>query len=95
LKKQALAQSKVMTEDLTTIPVEKVVDSRGTLCPVPVLAASKAIAGVSAGGVMEVQATDAGAGSDIPAWARRTGNEFLGTVPASGYLRLFVRKARE
>jgi len=82
-----------MSEDLETLPVEKVVDSRGTLCPVPVLAASKAIAGVSAGAVMEVQATDAGAASDIPAWARRTGNEFLGTVQATGYLRLFVRKA--
>ena len=58
-----------MLEDLTTISVEKVVDSRGTLCPVPVLAASKAITGVSAGAVMEVQAT--------------------------GYLRLFIRKARE
>ena len=84
-----------MAEDLTTIAVEKVVDSRGTLCPVPVLAASKAIGAVSAGGVMEVQATDAGAGADIPAWARRTGHEFLGAVQASGYLRLFVRKARE
>ncbi len=84
-----------MPEDLTTISVEKVVDSRGTLCPVPVLAAGKAIAGVSAGGVMEVQASDAGAASDIPAWARRTGNEFLGTVHATGYLRLFVRKSQE
>jgi len=82
-----------MPEDLTTIPVEKVVDSRGALCPIPILAASKAIAGISAGGVMEVQATDAGAASDIPAWARRTGNEFLGMIQATGYLRLFVRKA--
>lgn len=87
-----MAHSRVMTEDLRTIPVEKIVDSRGTLCPVPVLAASKAIAGVSAGGVMEVQATDAGAGSDIPAWAKRTGNEFLGTLEGPGYLRLFVRR---
>ena len=82
-----------MPEDLTAISVEKVVDSRGTLCPVPVLAASKAIAGVSAGGVMEVKATDAGAASDIPAWAKRSGNEFLGMVQATGYLRLFIRKS--
>jgi tRNA 2-thiouridine synthesizing protein A len=87
-----MAHSRVMTEDLTIIPVEKIVDSRGTLCPVPVLAASKAIAGVSAGGVMEVQATDAGAGSDIPAWAKRTGHEFLGTLEEPGYMRLFVRR---
>jgi TusA-related sulfurtransferase len=82
-----------MSEDLTTIPVEKLVDSRGALCPVPVLAASKAIGAVSAGAVMEVQTTDAGAASDIPAWAKRSGNEFLGMVQATGYLRLFIRKA--
>jgi len=84
-----------MSEDLTSIPVEKVVDSRGTLCPVPVLAASKAIKEVAPGGVMEVRATDAGAASDIPAWAKRTGHEFLGTLDGPDYLRLFVRKAGE
>jgi len=82
-----------MPEDLATIQAQKVVDTRGTLCPAPVLAASKGIADVSVGGVMEVQATDYGAASDLPAWARRTGHEFLGTVEEPGYLRLFVRKA--
>jgi tRNA 2-thiouridine synthesizing protein A len=84
-----------MPEDLTTLRADHVVDSRGALCPIPVLAAGKGINKVRVGGVLEVQATDAGAASDIPAWAKRTGNEFLGAVDAPGYLRLFVRKTRE
>lgn len=81
-----------MTDDLTTLQPDRVVDSRGALCPVPVLAASKAVAGVPLGGVMEVQATDAGAAADIPAWARRSGHEYLGMIQEAGVLRLFVRR---
>ena len=84
-----------MPDELTSIQADLVVDSRGTLCPVPVLAASKGIKNVPTGGVMEVQATDAGAASDLPAWAKRTGHEFLGVVKAPDYLRLFIRKTRE
>lgn len=83
-----------MTDDLTSLRADHVVDSRGTLCPVPVLAASKGIVKVPVGGVIEVQATDAGAASDVPAWARRSGHEFLGVIEAPGYLRLFIRRTQ-
>lgn len=81
-----------MSEDLTSLQPDHVVDSRGTLCPVPVLAASKAVKDVPVGGVMEVRATDAGAAADIPAWAKRAGHEYLGMLQQEGYLRLFVRR---
>jgi tRNA 2-thiouridine synthesizing protein A len=80
-----------MTDDLQGIKADHVVDSRGALCPLPVLAASKAVKDVPPGGVMEIQATDPAAASDVPAWARRAGHEFLGMLQAPGYLRLFVR----
>lgn len=81
-----------MTGDFTPPTPDHVEDSRGTLCPVPVLAASKAIGKVPVGGVLEVQATDAGAGADLPAWSKRAGHEFLGTTREAGYLRLFIRR---
>ncbi len=81
-----------MTDDLTALRPDHVVDSRGMLCPVPVLAAGKALNDVPIGGVMEVRATDAGAAADIPAWARRAGHEYLGMLQEQGYLRLFVRR---
>ena len=60
-----------MTEDLTTIQAEKVVDARGTSCPGPILAAKKGIPSVSVGGVMEVMATDTGTQKDLRRGARR------------------------
>jgi len=81
-----------MADDFTPPDPDYVEDSRGTLCPVPVLAASKAIGKVPVGAVLEVQATDAGAAADLPTWAKRAGHEFLGTVPEAGYLRLFIRR---
>ncbi len=83
-----------MTEDLSTIQVEKVVDARGTSCPGPILAAKRGIPGVSIGGVMEVQATDSGTQKDLPAWCKKLGHEFLGTVEEPGYMRLFVKKMK-
>jgi TusA-related sulfurtransferase len=41
---------------------------------------------------MEVQATDAGAAADIPAWAKRAGHQYLGMLARAGYLSLFVRR---
>ena len=81
-----------MAEDLKTLDADLVVDARGQLCPLPVLAASKNIGRVPVGGVLEIQATDAGAASDIRAWARRAGHEHLGLLQQSGYLRVFVRR---
>jgi tRNA 2-thiouridine synthesizing protein A len=82
-----------MPDDLATIAVDKVVDTRGTICPVPILALSKAAGGVAGGGVIEVLATDYGTVGDVPAWAKRTGNEYLGMLEEPDHLRHFVRKS--
>jgi len=63
-----------MSEDLTTIQAEKIVDARGTSCPGPILAAKKGIPGVSVGGVMEVQATDSGTRSGAARISAGTGS---------------------
>ena len=81
-----------MADDFTPPQPDHVEDSRGTLCPVPVLAASKAIGKVPVDGVLEVQATDAGAAADLPAWAKRAGHEYLGMTREGGCLRLFIRR---
>lgn len=84
----------VATEELKAMTADLVVDSRGTSCPGPILAAKKAIGGVPVGGVMEVMATDSGTLKDIPAWSKKMGHEYLGSFEDSGYLRLFVKKAK-
>jgi tRNA 2-thiouridine synthesizing protein A len=83
-----------MSADLASIQVEKVVDARGTSCPGPILAAKKGIPGVSVGGVMEVQATDTGTLKDLPAWCKKMGHEFLGSVEEPGFIKLYVKKMK-
>jgi TusA-related sulfurtransferase/rhodanese-related sulfurtransferase len=54
------------------------VDARGLSCPQPILKSIKAFKTLDIDEVLEILATDPGSKSDIPAWARSTGQEFLG-----------------
>lgn len=81
-------------EELKGIKADKVVDSRGTSCPGPILAAKKGITEVSPGGIMEIMASDSGTKKDFPAWCKKTGNEFLGFYEEAGYWKLFVKRVK-
>jgi len=83
-----------MSEDLSTIQAEKVVDARGTSCPGPILAAKKGMAEVTVGGIMEVLATDTGTQKDLPAWSKKVGHEYLGMIEEPGYMKLYVKKMK-
>jgi TusA-related sulfurtransferase len=83
-----------MSEDLSSIQADKVVDARGTSCPGPILAAKKGMADVKPGQIMEVLATDTGTQKDLPAWAKKLGHEYLGFVDEPGYMRLFVKRVK-
>ena len=82
------------TTELNTISVQKVVDTRGTSCPGPILAAKKGIVDVKIGEIMMVLATDTGTQRDLPAWAKKMGHEYLGTVPEAGSWKLYVKRMR-
>ncbi len=53
---------------------QKEVDARGLNCPLPILKAKKALAGMASGEVLKVVATDPGSVRDFQAFARQTGN---------------------
>ena len=74
------------------IQVDKVQDSIGQLCPMPIAFLAKNMKKMEAGQVLEIRADDEGAHADVPAWCEQTGNEFLGEEPSNGYFRYFVRK---
>ena len=80
--------------DLTTIKATKTVDARGTSCPGPLLETKKALGSVPIGGILETLSSDEGTKADIPAWAKKTGQEFLGVVAEPGYDRIFVRRTK-
>ena len=61
-------------------------DCRGLLCPLPVIELAKRYAEVEVGEVVVVLADDVAARTDIPAWCRLRGQEYLGEQPPGRYL---------
>jgi cysteine desulfurase len=59
-----------------------VVDSRGRLCPLPILDLGSAIVGIPVGGKLTVLADDPAASNDIAAWARMRRHELISVVPS-------------
>jgi tRNA 2-thiouridine synthesizing protein A len=58
--------------------VTEVLDCRGQRCPLPVIAMAQRLAELPVGAVLRVLADDPAAASDIPAWCRLRGQEFVG-----------------
>ena len=71
------------------------VDARDLMCPMPVMAAAKAMRRMQPDQVLKVMATDRGALSDIPAWAESTGNELLSSIEDGSTLVFYIRKSPE
>jgi tRNA 2-thiouridine synthesizing protein A len=80
--------------DLTTLQAAKVVDARAMSCPGPLLEAKKSIGIVKVGEVLEIWSGDANTKNDMPRWCEKVGHEYLGVLPAEGYERLFIRRAK-
>ena len=53
-------------------------DTRGLICPLPILKAKKALADMVSGQTLRVVATDGGSMRDFQAFAKQTGNELVG-----------------
>ena len=53
------------------------IDTRGLNCPLPILKAKKALAGMESGQLLKVLSTDAGSLRDFQAFAKQTGNELV------------------
>ncbi len=62
----------------------KELDTRGLLCPLPILKAKKALAELASGDLLKVVSTDPGSMRDFQAFARQTGNELVSQDSANG-----------
>ena len=54
-----------------------VVDTRGLLCPLPVIRTQEAARRLARGAVVEVLASDPGTLQDLPAWCRVHGHQLI------------------
>ena len=67
-------------------------DCFGLLCPMPIIETAKKIKEMKTGQVLEVLSTDEGIKTDMPAWCKATGNEFLGVEEKDGEYKVYVKK---
>lgn len=72
--------------------IDVTIDAKGKKCPMPVLMTSRGIKTLQPGQIMLVEATDGGSRSDIPSWAKDTGNELLEVTSEDGIHRYIIRK---
>jgi tRNA 2-thiouridine synthesizing protein A len=70
-----------MTDPVT---ITRTLDTKGMLCPKPVIETSKAIKQLATGQILEVLATDPASNPDLEAWAKMTGNKLLSSEELGG-----------
>ena len=68
-------------------------DASGLNCPLPILRAKKAIAGMESGQVLRIIATDPGSVKDFEAFAKQTGNELMESGEEGGKFVFLMKKA--
>ncbi len=68
-------------------------DASGLNCPLPILRAKKSLAGMSAGQVLHIIATDPGSVKDFEAFAKQTGNELMESIEDGGKFKFLIKKA--
>jgi tRNA 2-thiouridine synthesizing protein A len=68
-------------------------DCREMLCPLPIIELGKRYTEVPVGALVAVVATDVAARTDVPAWCRLRGQEYVGEETAEdGVPRYVVRR---
>jgi tRNA 2-thiouridine synthesizing protein A len=79
---------------MADIKVDKVLDLKGLLCPIPIVKMAKAIKEIEVGQLIEAYATDPGVMADIPAWCRSTGNELVTLEKLEKQFHFLVRRTK-
>ncbi len=77
---------------MTTIEFAKEIDAKGLNCPLPILKTKKALAELSSGQILRVQATDPGSVRDFQAFAKQTGNELVQQEKEGDVFTFFMRR---
>ncbi|MEM3085810.1 MAG: sulfurtransferase TusA family protein [Halobacteria archaeon] len=72
---------------------DETVDALGYMCPVPIVMLAERVREVEGGKVVELLADDPAAKEDVPAWCRRTGNDYLGMGADGDRLTFWIKKA--
>ncbi len=77
-----------MVENITP---DKTLDCKGLNCPMPILKTKKALAEMKSGQILEILGTDPATEHDLPAFAKNTGHEYLGSKDDDGFTRYYLK----
>lgn len=77
---------------MTKYTPQRILDCKGDACPLPLLKTKKAMAEMASGEILEIVGTDPGSKHDLPSWATRTGNLYLGDEEEGGVFHFFLQK---
>jgi cysteine desulfurase len=67
-------------------------DTRGKLCPIPIIELARRIKDVDVGDVVAVLSDDPAARADVPAWCRMRGHDYLGEHPTDNATAYLIRR---
>jgi TusA-related sulfurtransferase len=76
----------------TVTKVDKVVDAKGQMCPMPIVTLKRAFKDLAIGQVVAISATDQGAKRDIPTWCETTGYMLLQMTEEKGVLTFYIQR---
>ncbi len=71
---------------------DRTVDTKGLLCPMPIVKLAKAIKELEPSQVILLEATDPGAVPDVAAWSKNTGNPILAQETVDKVMRFWIQK---
>ena len=77
---------------MNQITVDEVVDLKGLNCPMPMLKTKKALQGAASGRIMQIEITDSGSKTDMPALLKRSGDELLDVMEDDGVYTFLIKK---
>jgi tRNA 2-thiouridine synthesizing protein A len=74
---------------------DRVLDTRGSFCPVPIIETAQAMAALEMGQVLELLSDDIGVKLDIPAWCQGQGQRLLSMEQEGRLIRIHILKTGE
>ncbi len=78
-----------------SIMADKLLDTQGLACPLPILKTKKALRDMAAGHTLEVLATDPGSALDFEAFCKATGHTLLTSENNDGVFRFVIQHSAE
>ncbi len=73
--------------------IDKELDARGLVCPLPILRTKQSLAGMTSGQTLQIVATDPGSVIDFQVFSEQTGNELLSLSQTADEF-IFILKKR-